>query len=627
MPKIHLLSEEVINKIAAGEVVERPASVVKELVENALDAGATKIVVELKDSGKELISLADNGSGMEPEDAQKALLRHATSKITDAGDLSALSTLGFRGEALASIAAVAQVQLTTKTREAPEGFSLLAEGGKIMHSSICAAQHGTRIEVKNLFFSVPARKKFLKTDAVELHHCVDVVTRYAFIHPSVSFTLAHDGKTILQTPSTNDLQNTLVAVYGASAVRELVNIQYALGEISISGVVSSPYHVKNDNQQQTLSVNNRWVRSEEVTAAVYEAYHSLLFVNKHPLFVLHLKINPEKIDVNVHPNKLTIKFEQKELVQQVVKQAILEAFHKNNLFPTAKDNREEQQLAFGAASFSSFAQGKSSPKYSFEQSTQKTLGTENLEADNLELDYSEAENNPIEFPVTASLKSSTSIASISKVTSSPEEHKPLSQLGLYSKLPPLRLLGQIHKTFFLAETEGGFVVIDQHAAHERVVYEQFMAQFMTEEVAVQEVLQGEILELSPAQSVLVERNLPLLQQFGFSLENFGMHSFVVKTIPSVLGRTQSKEVLLDIIAKLQEGEKNSLREVQEMQEEIVTRMACRAAVMAGEELTNERMKGILQELAQCKLPYTCPHGRPTMMKTEAEELERKFRRK
>ncbi|MBI2666887.1 DNA mismatch repair endonuclease MutL [Candidatus Woesearchaeota archaeon] len=609
MSKIHLLSEEVINKIAAGEVVERPASVVKELVENALDAGAAKIIVELKDSGKELIKITDNGCGMTAEDAEKALLRHATSKIKDADDLSALATLGFRGEALASIAAVSQLQLITKTSEASEGYSLSTEGGKIVHSTICAAQQGTSIEVKNIFFNTPARKKFLKTDAVELHHCVDVVTRCALIHPNVAFTFIHENKILLQTPSTENLQNTLAAVYGTSVAKELIHVQYTNGEITISGFVSSPYQVRNDNSQQTLSVNQRWVRSEDVTGAVYHAYHSLLFVNKHPVFVLHLEIDPDKIDVNVHPNKLTIKFEQKELVQQVVKQAILDAFQKNNLFPTAKDEQDVHQLAFGT--FSSPVQNKSSPssKYSFEESTQKVF---------------ETEGNNLEVPATAYLKSSTSVVNL---TSPTEEKKLLSKPELYSKLPPLRLLGQIHKTFFVAETEGGFVMIDQHAAHERVVYEQFMAQFMTEKVAVQELLQGDILELSPAQSVLVEKNLPLLQQFGFSLENFGMHSFIVKTIPSVLGRTQSKEVLLDIIATLHETEKNSLGKVQEVQEEIVTRMACRAAVMAGEELTNERMKGILEELSHCKLPYTCPHGRPTMMKTEAEELEKKFRRK
>lgn len=605
MPKIHLLSEEVINKIAAGEVVERPASVVKELVENALDAGATRIVVELSASGKESIKVTDNGSGMEPEDAEKALLRHATSKITDLTDLSALSTLGFRGEALASLAAVSQMTLLTKTADALVGNCLLVEGGKNISSTLCAASPGTSIEVKNLFFNTPARKKFLKTDAVELHHCLDVVTRYALIHPSVAFTLFHQGKMLLQTAAQDNLQNTLLAVYGTGIAKEIIPVHKEAEGIRISGLVSSPYSVKNDTSQQTISVNKRWVKSEEVTAAVYEAYHSLLFVNKHPLFVLHLEIDPEKIDVNVHPNKLTIKFEQKEVVQQQVREAIVEAFQKNNLFPAVKD---EQQLAFGISSnFASLnLQNSQGSKYAFEQSTQKILQGE----------VSEEKNNKAAITVAVQYHSSASV-----VHSLPE-HKPLPLPELYSKLPPFRLLGQIHKTFFLAETDGGFLIIDQHAAHERVVYEQFMAQFMKEEVAVQELLQGDFLELSPAQTILVEKALPLLQQFGFSLEPFGLHSFVVKTIPSLLGRTQSKEVLYDIIEKLQE--RNVLQEVQE---EIVTRMACRAAVMAGEELTNERMRGILEELSRCKLPYTCPHGRPTLMKTEAEELEKKFRRR
>src|SRR3990167_6485040 len=346
MSKIVLLPEELINKIAAGEVIERPASVIKELLENSLDAGATKITVELEDSGKKRIRITDNGEGMTPEDAEKSILRHDTSKIRSVEDLFSIKTLGFRGEALSSIAAVSKLSITTKQKNTLEGFQLQIEAGQIQNRNIIAAEQGTIMEVQDIFFNTPARKKFLKTDAVELKHCLDVVTHYALANPSVNFKCLHNSYTLVHSPALHDARNTIASIYGVQTAKELLEVRYQDETISISGFISKPYHVRNDKNQQVLFVNGRWIKNSEVTNAVYEGYHSTLFVNKHPVFVLHLQLDPETIDVNVHPQKQEIKIEQKEQVAAAVSAAVREALQSNQLMPTV-DVQTEQQITFG----------------------------------------------------------------------------------------------------------------------------------------------------------------------------------------------------------------------------------------------------------------------------------------
>ncbi|MEK6938404.1 MAG: DNA mismatch repair endonuclease MutL [Nanoarchaeota archaeon] len=596
MSKIAVLPEELINKIAAGEVIERPASVVKELLENSLDAGATRILIEIKNYGKDLIKIIDNGEGMEEEDAYKAVLRHATSKIKSTEDLFAIQTLGFRGEALSSVAAVSRLTITTKQKHALEGFSLVVDGGLITNYGIVAAEKGTMIEVENLFFNTPARKKFLKTDAVELRHIVEVVMQYALINSNVSIKLIHDLKEILHAPSVEEWRDNIAALYGFELAKDLLEVNYEnsnLG-VKISGFVSKPYDARNDKTMQALFVNRRWVRNEEITKVIYEAYHSLLFVGKHPIFVMNIEIDPTKIDVNVHPTKSDIKIEQKQEVLEAVQRAVREALQQNDLIPEL-DFQAEQQLTFGQ----SIPKEEVKPqfKYVFEKSAQVVLPIPREEGLMRE-----------EVP----LKEEVYFQPLETIAPEPTE-----------KLPPYKLLGQIHKTFFVAETPGGVLFIDQHVVQERVLYEKFMEQFLNKRVAVQNLLQGEVLELNATQNLLLKENLNYLFRMGFALEEFGENTFLLKTIPSVFGRLQPKELLFEIIAGLYDG-KNRLEEIQE---EIITRMACRASVKAGDELSVTEMQGLLNQLGQTKFPYTCPHGRAVLIKFGVDELEKKFRRK
>jgi len=589
MSKIKLLDEDLINKIAAGEVIERPASVVKELVENSIDAGASRIEIEIKDSGKKLIKVSDNGEGMSREDAEKAVLRHATSKISSLEDLFSITTLGFRGEALASISAVSQLSITTKQKDQVEGFNILLENGAKINSGIIGAEVGTSIEVHNLFFNTPARKKFLKTDAVELRHIVDVVIRYALANHEVGFKLSHEGHVLVNSPVVEDERSNISSIYGISTAKELLEVSYYDNLLKIDGFIAKPANARNDKTQQIIFINDRWVKNNDITKAVYDGCHSMLFVNKHPIFVLHIQIDPQKIDVNVHPQKSEVKIEQKELVYKAVYNAVKETLQRNNLIPVL-DFEFEKQLSFGIPERKKIE--KPVQKYQFEKSQQTIFNDEKAE---------NAEKEEIAAP----------------------ENQKIEEKQETAAFPAMKVLGQIHKTFFVAETHGGIIYIDQHAAHERILYERFMEQFMNKQVEVQNLLKGEIIEFSPAERIVVLEKMSELESYGFRMEEFGDNSFVLKTVPSLLGRTQPKEITYEIINKLQHDQ-NSLKKTQE---EIVTRMACRAAVMAGDVLTINQINNILDDLSFCAHPYTCPHGRPTMIKTSYEELERKFKRR
>ena len=606
MPTIKLLSEDLINKIAAGEVIERPASVVKELIENSLDARATKITVEIKDSGQELIKVTDNGEGMEPEDAETSLVRHATSKIQDDEDLFAIKTLGFRGEALASIAAVSELTLTTKRIEALEGYTLTAEAGKIIRSGIIGSEPGTMIEVRHLFFNTPARKKFLKTDSVELGHIIEVVTRYALINPRVTFRLYHEGHELMNSPGVEDWRSNLASIYGLTLAKKMLEIRHTEAGVDTQGFISAPYDCRNDKSQQQLFVNRRWVRNNDVINAVYDAYHALLFVNKHPILVLNVDLDPATIDVNIHPTKADIKFEQREKVYQAVYAAVKETLQKNNLIPIVDiDEREEQVTLESAEPAAVSTKTGASSHYAFDSSTQEVFRVQETVAVN----YNDSEVSELYTDSTASA-----------VLSEPEL---AAEALVQQKIPPLRLLGQIHKTFFVGETPEGLFLIDQHAAHERILYEEFMEQYLHKRVAVQRLLKGIILESTPREKIITLEHKYVLEQMGITLELFGQDAFIVTTVPSVFGRIQPAELVSEVVNKLQEG-KNKIEEIQEV---IITRMACRAAVMAGDMVTIPQMEEFLKQLNGTKAPYTCPHGRPTMFKITVDELERKFRRK
>ena len=570
--KIHQLSEDIINKIAAGEVIERPASVVKELIENAIDAGATAIDVEVKKAGKELIRVKDNGCGMSAEDAKLCVLRHTTSKIRQAGDLHNIRTLGFRGEALSSIAAVSHFILTTKEKGNVAGTKVTVSGGVVQRTEEAAHGDGTTMEVHELFLNTPARRKFMRSDATETAQILDVLTRYALFYTTVSFRFITDGRMLLHTGGSGE---TITEVYGASVAKELLKVEKESEGMRVTGMISKPTFTRGDKEYLTFFVNGRLVKSPLMERALHEAYHSVLFIHRHQFALLQLDVEPSVIDVNVHPTKKEVKFEKGDVVYRFVYHAVRDVLEKENLIPQMGiQHTELDQMRLTKA---------------FDTSTQAVLAA-------------------------APMRS----MQIGDAMGAEYEHK------VDTRLPPLRLLGQVHKTFFIAETAEGMLIIDQHIVQERVLYELFMRQYMKKAVKPQMLIEPAIAELAPKDVLLLSEHEEQLQELGFSIEAFGGNSVRVRSIPSIFGALQPAEMLPEVLGQLRDGRVTSISGKAEL---VITRMSCRASIKAGDSCTIPQMQQMLEQLEKCTLPFHCPHGRPIFINVTRDELERMFLRK
>ena len=567
MANINVLDERTVNKIAAGEVIERPASVVKELLENSIDAGSNSIVINIEDYGKKLISVIDNGSGMDDEDCRLSVLRHATSKINSSADLFSIETLGFRGEALASIAAISSLTIKTRQRDNVQGYCIEVVGGDVRYNGPTGCPDGTTIEVRDIFFNTPARKKFLKADTNELKSIADIVSRYALNYYNVSFKLSHNGHVLLSTGGSG-LEDAFTAVYGVNIAKQMLLLKTDVME----GMISKPSLLKSDKSSQSIFVNGRYVKDETISKAVYDAYHTLLFLDKNPVFFISLKLDPEKLDVNVHPTKEKVKFGNSVELYNLVFESIKNKLLSENL--TKSMEVKEAQHAF-----------YNNPSFIPQQEKSLEKGEQSFFRDNI-------------------------VSSKGAV--------------LQNRVSSYRLLGCINKTFFLAEAVDGFFIIDQHVVEERINYEKFMAERMGSNIRKQELLKPEILELPPAESSWLIENLDFASDFGFDISHFGERSFIVRSIPMIFGRVQPADLLHEIVSFATSEEKNPLNE---LQESIITRMSCRASIKAGDDCTISKMESLLEELDKCKLPWTCPHGRPIMIKVTVDEMEKMFKRK
>ena len=562
---ITVLSNDVINKIAAGEVIERPASVVKELVENALDANATTITVTINKSGRELIQVKDNGDGMTRDDLQKCHIQHATSKISSLDDLYALDTLGFRGEALASMAGVATLEITTCQHDA---YVMTVEKSDIVSIKETVAPKGTTISVINLFKHTPVRAKFLRSDTVERRHIIDIVSRYALQEPDVEFTLVCDGKTMLSCPATTNLAEKVYQVYGIQGLKQ-VNYQ---NDVTVTGYISTPQDAKTDSHQQTMFINGRYVKCPVIKKAVYDAYHSSLFVGRHPFFVLNITVDPAQVDVNVHPRKMEVKYSDPSLVRNAVYEAVLAQVQATVVIPEMKlEPKPVTQFA---------------PRYQFEPATQQEL--------------------PVYKPI--------------KIEQTHKE--PVQPKKMFKTLPEFRILGQVHKTFFIAETKGGLLVIDQHVVQERVLYERFMKQYMASAIEHQTLLTPQLVELSQEQAQIVEMNKQEIERLGYVLDHAGGTDYYLRTVPKLMGRDHDKNII-ELIDDIRSNKRNH---VEHEAEEILTRMSCRASIKAGDDCTVSHITKLLHELDECELPYTCPHGRSIFVSYDVVDIEKQFMR-
>lgn len=589
---IHVLSDQLASQIAAGEVVERPSSVVKELMENAIDAGATTITIDIRGGGRELIQVADNGIGIGADEIETAFLRHATSKLSSADDLWAIRTLGFRGEALAAISAVSRVTIVSRVRDATAGVRLVLEGGAIAAREAVGAPAGTVIAVENLFYNVPARLKFLKSATTEKRLIDEFVTRYALAYPAIRFRLSHDGRVTFQTTGSSATADVLLSAYGPDTARQLLEVAPPAetapsggdrrAAIVVRGFVSDPALTWAGRNHIQLFVNGRVIRDTRLTFAVIQAYHTLLPVGRFPLAILFIDLPPEEVDVNVHPTKVEVRFRDEGAAFGAVQRAVRAA-----LMETAP--------ARGLGSWSSGPAGWGGFRPSG--------------------DYAGLPSAQLDIPWQLRGPEREEAA---------EGESPASLPGAAERrLPIMRIIGQVGAAYIIAEGPDGLYLIDQHAAHERILYEQFLAQRRGQQAASQGLVASATVYLSPSQARLVEVQLPLLTSLGFEIEPFGPNAFRVRAVPAILTRSDPAEALAAVVADLE----NETTPLQSETEALVIKRVCKtAAVKAGQSLTREEMEAMILQLEACEVPHTCPHGRPTLIHLSAALLARQFGR-
>lgn len=586
---IKVLPDQVASQIAAGEVVERPASVVKELVENAIDAGATTIYVEVRGGGRQLIQVADNGAGIAADEVETAFFRHATSKLRTADDLQAIATLGFRGEALATMAAVSKVTMVTRTDGEAAGTRLTLEGGHVTSRDAVGAPRGAVVAVEELFYNVPARLKFLKSIVTEKRLIDELITRYALAYPHIRFRLTHDGRVTFQTGGNGRLLEVLVAVYGPEIARQLMEIETdEPSSISVAGYVSPPSLHWANRSQIMLYVNGRWIKDTQLTYAVIQAYHTLLPVGRYPLGLIFLTLPLDQVDVNVHPAKTEVRFRDSNAVFGAVQRAVRQTLVADSpIRPLTQLTTAVPSDWSGDLDHEAF-----------------TRADYPLPQGRLELDWSPEPDSP---PL---------------VGRPAEAAAPLMNLG-GQRLPIMRVVGQVGAAYVITEGPDGLYLIDQHAAHERILYEQFMAQWNQHQVQAQGLINGAAVHLSPAQATLLGGHLELLARLGFEVEPFGPNTFMVRAMPSLLIRLDPAQALLAVVEDL-EREDAPLQD--KVEAKIIRRVCKTAAVKAGQPLSMAEMEALVRQLEACQNPHTCPHGRPTLIHLSVAQLARQFGR-
>jgi len=573
------LSDTIASQIAAGEVVDRPVSVVKELIENAIDAGASKIRIDIRQAGKELIRVSDNGNGIPADELELAVSRHATSKLSRTDDLFDIKTLGFRGEALASIGSVSHLTLISKPEEAETGAKLSVDGGINSSLTRIASPTGTEILVEDLFYNVPARLKFLRKDITESRHISGLVTRYAMAYPTIRWILTHNDATEFQSTGSGDRFEILQTLFGIQEAKSLMPISFKDRNVSVDGFISDLTLTRSNRKDITMFVNGRWVQDASLTASVIRAYNTMLMVGRYPAVVLFLEIPTHLVDVNVHPSKAEVRFREQDDVFSGVQRSIRRGLMAYTPVPDL-------------ASLNLWGRGNQ-PEVSDMQF-----------------------NNDWQIVDTSSAVEHFSAGS---------EIQPVQQEPLPgTHLPLLRLVGQVASTYLIAEGPDGLYLIDQHAAHERVLFDQMMAQYRSSIIPSQQLVEPLPVELSPEKAGTLEENLAALVELGFDIENFGPNTFLIRSIPTIIDRGDPREAIHSVVEAFEEDETPLLTEAQAR---IAARVCKRMAIKGGQSLSEAEQRNLLLNLEASQCPRTCPHGRPTMIHLSAGLLERQFGRR
>ena len=631
MNLISILDHNTINQIAAGEVVERPSSIIKELVENAIDADGTAITIEIKDGGTSYIRVTDNGKGMSPGDAKLSFERHATSKIGSSKDLENISTLGFRGEALASIAAVTHMEMITRERDSISGVQIINHGGSLASDKEIGCPEGTTIIAQNLFFNTPARLKFLKSPRTETAYISDLVSKLILAHPEISFKYINNGKIIYYSPGDGVLQNAILSVYGKEVVDQILPIEPldTPKDIRLWGYLGKPSLARKNRSHQSFFVNGRYVKSSLLGESVETAYKPYLTINQFPWIVLHIDIAPSMVDVNVHPAKTEVRFREGEALRQIIEQRIGGTLKDNPYIPSlSKDSfrpsvvrrdstidvdSDHQPLEDQLEVFSSISSDNtwsmdkeeyngSSDQVSLQEQNKAVYRTDS----SLRLDSNKNDDdvgmNDNDIGMNVNVQANTSNRDL---------------------FIPLKVVGKIFATYIVVEGDKQCFLIDQHAAHERLLFEKYKKMFSDQAVATQQLLPPMIIEVTHTEEIIINESMKLFHSLGFDIEPFGGRSFAIRGVPVILGSSNAKEFFQELLDNTEGFTQGSNYE---LKIDDIIRMSCKKAVKAGDDLSEMETLALLDDLMQKKIPMTCPHGRPIMISLTQNELEKMFRR-
>ena len=680
MGNVVLLDDLTINKIAAGEVIERPASVIKEMVENSIDAGATNISVEIKNGGISYLRVSDNGKGIMQEDMELCFERHATSKIRTADDLATVRSMGFRGEALASIAAIAHVEMVSKTRDAETGFRIVIEAGKVLEKEEIGCPVGTSITVTNLFFNTPVRYKFLKKDFTEAGYIEDAITRLALVNPNIAMKLISTGKTVIATNGNGKIKDVIYSIYGKEIAEKVLDIDYTYEDIHVKGVVGKPEISRSNRSNQLFFVNKRYIKDKGLTAAAEQAFKGLITIGKYGFLILNIEMDPSKVDVNVHPAKLEVRFEEEGKVFKAIYHAIHDALLRGDLVATPekeyteekKERSENIPQTSTLFAKTDVVKEKTSPFSFLKKKEDTTITPEEIQnnpiADIYQKKYTEETPKETSTVISNMNTHEDIIQHIAQLQQEIKKNSPPTNfdemyLKTFGKLPPkeeekkeeqpslvdsfqtddgknlslfeeketyqlptYKFIGIAFSTYIILEMDRELYILDQHAAHERILYEKIKKNYYSDngEKDSQLMLLPDIINLSHKEMDIAKDNMEMFEKAGFMLEEFGENTIKLTGVPNICIQLDTKELFLETLDEINTVARTAK---QEIEERFIATVACKAAVKANMALSKEEVDSLMTELLKLPNPFTCPHGRPTVIKMSKYDIERKFSRK
>ncbi len=626
--EIKLLENNLINKIAAGEVIERPASIVKELVENSIDALSKNIIIEIKNGGTTFIKIQDDGIGIQKNQIKTAFLRHATSKLEKIDDLDSILTLGFRGEALASIASISMVEMITKTEDDDIGNKITIEGGQIISQEETAALKGTIFIVKNIFFNTPARRKFLKKDSVEGGYISEIVNRLALAHPHIAFTYINNGVEILKTTGDNNLKNTVFYIYGKEICKKLIPIKASKNGFNIEGLIGMPELSRGNRSYENFFINGRYIKSSIVQSAIEEGYEGKLMVGKFPIFIINMTVPENTIDVNVHPTKLEVRFEDENFIHSFLCDAIEKTLKKEILIPNIEIEEKNTFLQVTETKPFNVEMQKKLEDLLIEDQNDtntKTLLLEDEDNTNIQPLLVEDKDNK---QYTDNIQQKSHILMVNE---EPKEvsipNKTIVDMVYSKNLDKIykddKIVGQVFNTYWIVEQNQEMFMIDQHSAHERAIYEELSKKFREQDVASQRLIEPIIINATPLEKATIEENMELLLKFGFDIEEFGLSSYAIRQVPFIFKAPVEPKFFTDLLDMLVD---KNISSIYDMKIEKIISMSCKKAVKGNDRLSFIEAKALIEQILRLENPFSCPHGRPTIIKMTKYEIEKLFKR-